>query len=153
MKQTIKILMVFAVLLVFAFQALAGIGIDSVTVIPSQPSDIDLITFNIAGGASYSPSWVTYDLFSQNGTSLQLDLYVNYGFFTSPSTWDYSKQIQPLVPATYSLEVRAFDNQVGSPFYGTLRDTYNIDFTVTPEPATICLLGLGVLLVRKRLVR
>ena len=149
-----KILMIFAILLVFACQVSArGVGINSVDIIPNQPLNTDLITFNISGSASADPSWVTSDLFSQNGTSLQLDLYVDMGFRTAISYWNYSKQIQPLTPATYNLEVRALDGNQGSPFYGTVQDTYNVNFTVVPEPCTVVLLGFGIILARKKLVR
>ncbi len=145
-----KILIIFAILLIFACQASAKtFDILSVSVVPTQPLDTESITFNISGWASRMPSWVDYDLFSQNGTSLQLDLYVNQDISTYASNWDYSKQIQPLVPGIYSLEVRAFDHWTGSPWYGTVQDTYTVDFTVTPEPATIFLLGVGAILTRK----
>lgn len=135
-----KILMISTVLLLFAGQTLAGsVGILSVGVTPVQPSNTDLITFNIFGWASESSSWVDHDAFAQNGTSLQLDLYVDMGIGRTVSEWTHSKQIQPLLPATYNLEVRAFENDSG-----TLWDTYNMDFTVTPEPSTIALFSFGL---------
>ncbi len=144
-KMNKKILMIFAILLVFACQASATIGILSVDVVPSQPLDTDLITFNIFGGAAQGDSRVDYDVFSQNGTSLQLDLYVDMGIGDMVDYWDFSKEIQPLAPGTYDLEVRAF-------WYGpnTLEYTYTVDFTVVPvpEPCTIILLGFGLPLLR-----
>lgn len=142
----IKIFTILAVLLVFACPASAVVGIDSVDVVPSQPLDTDSITFDIFGGASRSGSWIDHEQFSQNGTSLQLDLYIDTGEGQAISEWTYSKLIQPLSPATYSLEVRAFDYDLG-----TLQDTYTVDFTVTPEPATIFLLGCGIILAGKKL--
>jgi hypothetical protein len=141
----IKIFITFVVLLVFACQASAtSVWINSVSVVPSQPSDTDLITFNVFGKACQASSWVDHNQFSQDGTSLQLDLYVDYGDETAFSNWNYSKQIQPLTPATYSLEVRTFDYQSGSPWFGTLQDTHTVDFTVTPEPSTFAILGFGL---------
>jgi hypothetical protein len=72
-----------------------------------------------------------------------LDLYITKGVLAMPSEWTYSKEIQPLLPATYSLEVRAFDYELG-----ILGDTHTVDFTVVPEPATLTLLGLGVPIFR-----
>ena len=117
--------------------------LNNVDVIPGQPLVTDIITFDISGQASSSPSEVEYDQFAQNGTSLQLDLYVNRGIYTAISDWTYSKDISPLSAGTYTLEVRAFDN-----YYDTLEDTYTVDFTVTPEPTTVVLFGLGLLIVR-----
>jgi hypothetical protein len=139
-----KILMIFAVLLVMVFCAdTMAFSIDSVAVVPQQPSATDAITFNISGTASASPSSVAYDLFFQNGTTLQLDLYLNAGFGQTVSYWDYSKQILPLVQGTYNLEVRAFDS-----YNSMLWDTYPVDFTVVPEPSTITLLGLSLPFLR-----
>jgi hypothetical protein len=120
-----------------------AIWIDSVDVVPSQPLEIDVITFNIFGRASGSPSQVAYSQLSQDGTSLQLDLYVDVGLLPAFSDWTYSKQIQPLPPAAYSLQVRTFDN-----YHNMLWDTYNVDFTVVPEPCTVALLGIGLPLLR-----
>jgi len=140
MKTRIVAIMAFGVLLAVACPVSAAtIGISSVNVVPIQPTNIDLITFYITGGASTSPSYVEYDLFSQNGTSLRLDLYVDTGFLTAISNWDYSKQIQPLPLGAYSIEINAFDN-----FYGTLQDTHNVNFTVTPEPTTIAIFGFAL---------
>ena len=57
-----------------------SVWIDSVDVIPEQPLETDIITFDISGRASSSPSEVEYDQFTQSGTLLQLDLYVDMGF-------------------------------------------------------------------------
>ena len=120
-----------------------AIWIDSVDVIPEQPLEIDIITFNIFGTASGRPSQVAYDEFSQDGTSLQLDLYVDVGMLPAFSDWTYSKQIQPLPPTTYSLTVSAFGN-----YSGTLQDTYTVDFSVVPEPCSLIFLGVGLPLLR-----
>lgn len=128
----------------FSTYAATTVWIDSVNIIPEQPFETDIITFNIAGKASTAPSWVEYDLFSQNETLLQLDLYIELGVLYTPSNWTYSKQISPLHPEVYSLQVRAFDN-----YDGTLQDIYNVDFTVVPEPASIVLFGIvGLLMAR-----
>ena len=139
--------MIFAVLLGLVFHSnVLAISITGVAVIPSQPLDTDLITFSISGVAGHSPSEVDHDVFTPNGASLHLDLYVDTGFGTTTSYWDYSKQIQPLAPGTYSLEVRAFDN-----YYNTLADTYEtVYFTVTPEPASAVMLGIGAVLLASR---
>ena len=134
----------FIIVLLLVSQASATtVWIDNVVVIPEEPLDIEIITFDIAGRASSGGSHVEYDQFTQNGTSLQLDLYVDMGDTAVISDWTYSKDISPLSAETYTLKVQAFDYQLG-----TLQDTYTVDFTVVPEPATFVLFGLGLLIVR-----
>lgn len=120
------------------------VGIVTVDMFPQEPLETDIITFDIFGQASSKPSQVTYDEFTQNGTSLQLDLYIEMGMLPAVSDWTYSKDISPLSAESYTLEVRAFDN-----YSGILQDTYNLDFTVVPEPATILILGFGAVLVKR----
>ena len=134
---------VAAILLAVLQGNAAAIWIDYVEVVPEEPLNIDIITFNIDGRAGGTPSQVAYDEFSQDGTSLQLDLYVDVGMSQAFSNWTYSKQIGMLNAGAYSLEVRAFDN-----YYNTLWDTYTVDFAVVPEPASFVLFGLGLLIVR-----
>lgn len=144
-----KIFVIATVLLLTAFHGKAkAIWIDSVDVVPSQPLEIDVITFNIFGRSSARPSRVAYDQFSQDGTSLLLDLYITVGVLPAFSDWTYSKEIQQLSPATYSLEVRAFDN-----YYNMLWDTYTVDFTVVPEPCTLVIVGAALPFFRAFLQR
>jgi hypothetical protein len=135
---------VLAILFVFVYHVPAAtVVIDTIDIVPIQPISTDLITFNITGSAGTSSSYVEHDVLSQNGTSLQLDLYVKAGVITTPSNWTYSRQLQPLLPATYALELRAFDY-----WTGTLQDTHTVDFTVVPEPATLAFLAIGLPIFR-----
>jgi len=143
MKRKIVKVIALTIIMCFSTSAATSVWIDSVDVIPEQPLETDIITFDILGRASSWPSEVEYDQFTQNGTLLQLDLYVDMGIITMISNWTHSKDISPLSAETYTLEVRAFDYQLG-----TLQDTYTVDFTVVPEPATFVLFGLGLLIVR-----
>lgn len=143
MKRKIVIIASIIIMFFSTSAAASSVSINSVDVIPEQPLEIDIITFDISGLASTMPSWVEYDQFTQNETSLQLDLYVNRGILYAISDWTYSKDISPLPAETYTLEVRAFDCRLG-----TLEGAYTVDFTVMPEPATLVLFGLGLLIVR-----
>jgi len=143
-RKIIKVITLTIIMCFSASSSATSVWIDSVDVIPEQPLETDIITFDIVGRASSSPSEVAYDEFTQNGTSLQLDLYVNMGILTMISDWTYSKDISPLLTGTYTLEVRAFDN-----YDETLQDTYVFNFTVVPEPTTLLLLTLGGILLRR----
>jgi hypothetical protein len=132
------------VIMIFSTSVTATtVGIVTVDMFPQEPLETDIITFDIFGQASSRPSQVTYDEFTQNGTSLQLDLYIEMGMLPAVSDWTYSKDISPLSAESYTLEVRAFDYRSG-----TLEDTFTFDFTVVPEPVTFVLFGLGLLIVR-----
>ena len=147
MKRKIVIVLTLAIIIYFSTSAAATtVGIVAVDMSPQEPSETDIITFDIVGQASSWPSEVGYDEFTQNGMSLQLDLYVDVGTIAMISDWTYEKQIGTLSAGTYSLEVRAFDN-----YDDTLQYTYPdpVYFTVVPEPATMVLLGLGGILMFK----
>ncbi|MDD5134600.1 MAG: PEP-CTERM sorting domain-containing protein [Phycisphaerae bacterium] len=132
---------VLVVMFSFTYQAAATyVGILDVNVIPSQPSNIDSIIFNISGGAARGGGHVEYDQFAQNGTSIQLNLYVDMGWTDTPSYWSYSKQIQPLSAETYTLAVNAFYLDIPD----VIEDTHIVDFTVIPEPATVAILAIGL---------
>ena len=122
-----------------------SVGIVTVDIFPQEPLETDIITFDIAGQASRISGHVEYDQFAQDGTSLQLDLYVDMGDIMVISDWTYSKDISPLSAETYTLKVQAFDYQLG-----TLQDTYTVDFTVVPEPATIFMLSVGALAIFRK---
>jgi hypothetical protein len=146
-KMERKIVKITALAIIMCFStssaAVTPLWIDNVDVSPEEPLDIDIITFDVYGGASSSWSWVEYDEFYQNGASLQLDVYVNTGIQPMVSYWTHSREIPPLAADTYTLEVRALFYQSS-----TIWDTYTVDFTVVPEPASLVLFGSGLLIVR-----
>lgn len=120
-----------------------SISIIDVNIIPAEPLADEVITISVLGRAANSGSWVEYSEFSMVDTSLQLDLHIDMGITFMPSIWSYSQDISPLPAETYSLTVCGFEY-----YSGTLEDTYVMDFTVVPEPATIWLLAAGMLAVR-----
>lgn len=144
-KMKIVIIIAAMVLVSSASGSPMRIYINDVDITPQVPTMLDIINIDILGGAAHAGSQVEYREFSQNGTSLQLDLFVLVGPLTIPSSWSHLEQVGPFDAESYSLTVRALEYQDG-----TLKDTYTVDFTVVPEPATFVLFGLGGLFLRKR---
>ena len=101
-EKTIMLLVFFVVVIVFQTNAIA-LWIDNVEVTPTQPLDTDIITFNIDGRAGGSPSWVEYDEFYQDETSLCLDVYIDAGMLSAVSFWTHSREISPLAADDYTL--------------------------------------------------
>ena len=152
MRQTMGI--VAAVLVFVAFvcvtnSAKATVSITDVYIMPEVPAVEDIITIFASGSASQSSSWVDHTEFSMVDTSLQLDLFLDMGNAFMVSYWSYSEEISPLPAGTYTLTVRAFGPSYVPPYYGDLEDTYTVDFTVVPEPATFLFLVMGIVAVRE----
>jgi len=146
MKNKVLFLIFFIIVLLCARKASATFAtIDNVVVIPSQPSDIDVITLDISGTASRSGSWIESSLFQQEENQLTLDLTIDMGPFMTISYWSYSETIGTLVPGTYTTTVNLFYPY--DPTGQELQDTYVTDFTVTPEPGTLVIFGLGSLTI------
>ena len=144
MKREIIIIIAAMVLANSASGSPIQIHIENVEITPPEPTILDIINIDVLGSASGSGSQVEYSEFSQDGTSLQLDLFVDVGDLTVPSTWTHLEQLGPFDAESYSLTVRACEYHDG-----TYKDTYPaVEFTVVPEPTTIALLGLGLLIVR-----
>lgn len=143
MKRKIAIIIVAMVLANSASGSPIQIHIENVDITPPEPTILDIINIDVLGSASGSGSQVEYSEFSQDGTSLQLDLFVNVGDLTIPSTWTHLEQLGPFGAESYSLTVRAFEYQDG-----TFKDTYTTDFVVIPEPISFLLFGPGLLIVR-----
>ncbi len=138
-----KTFLLIAVLLLAGVNRCYGTSlvIIDVNIIPQQPSTADAITFYISGVAAQRPSQVdpNYDQFTQNGTSLELDLLVHVGYMDEMSFWTYSKEIGTLSAETYTLTVKAFRYLSSEDPY-----IYTKEFTVTPEPGTLIFLTLGL---------
>lgn len=148
MKREITIIIAAMVLVSSASGSPIQIHIEDVDITPLVPTMLDIINIDVLGGASLSGSQVEYSEFSQNGTALQLDLFVDVGILTIPSTWSHLEQVGPFDAESYSLTVRAFEYQDG-----TLKDTYTRDFVVIPEPSSVFLFALGALIIQRRKLR
>ena len=142
-------LFILTLVFIMAEQVLAGFSIDQVVISPASPTSSDTITIDANGPVNFGGWTFNHSSFTANGTDLTLDFY-----FDVPDTviwvmlqWDKSKQIGTLSADDYDLTVHTYSITSS----GTvLDDTFTTSFTVTPEPMTIALLGLGAAIVRKR---
>jgi hypothetical protein len=86
--------------------------------------------------------------FTASGSDLTVDIYFNVPdtVIWIITSWDHSKQIGTLSAGDYDLTVNTYSIESS----GTvLDDTFEMSFTVIPEPLTVALLGMGCLSARK----
>jgi hypothetical protein len=144
-------LIILTLVFIMAEQTLATFSIDQVTISPTNPTSLDIITIDANGWVNFGGWTFDHSSFTANDTDLTLDFY-----FDVPdivlwviTSWDESKQIGALSANDYDLTVHTYSITSS----GTaLDDTFTTSFTVaTPEPMTICLLGLGAVMMKRKL--
>ncbi len=151
----------------FAFPAFAvaaivtsasGQSIDSVSIIPALPTDLDPITIRVEGELAHTGIDLVSSPFSRSGSNLWLDLYFYYdGGISLPVVVPYwhEQPVGYLTAGEYDVAVRsfnAFNPFPGMPPIYQLADEAQVSFTVLPEPATM-LLVLAASLVALRPTR
>ena len=114
-------------------------SIGEVYITPEIPSTTDLITI-FASGTEGSTVTIEDSDFLQDGTSLELDIFIIVGHLTIISPWEHSEVIGSLPAGTYNLTVSTFDKY--DPIYN---DTFSTTFEVVPEPASLLFLAAGSL--------
>ena len=151
----VKLITVVIIFVVLSMNmvAFASVGISSINIDPFEPTVLDAIEITTEGWTGYADDIVFFDYDSDiSGTSIDLDFYflnTNPGGYGLPimGDWDCAIDIGMLSADTYDVTCRAwlsdFDDY-------QLFDTQSTSFTVVPEPATVLLLGIGGLLLRKR---
>ena len=128
----------FTLIVMFAFNGITLANIVDVQISPVIPKISDEITINIFGREGSGPVSIDGSYFERQGTILQLDIFLNVGFFAVMTPWSHSQNIGTLPAGTYNLTVKTYE-------LPNLTNTYSTSFEVVPEPSTILLLALGAL--------
>jgi hypothetical protein len=143
-------LIILVILLILASQASAETGITNVSISPASPGVTDQISILVSGLEGSGGVLITDTDFSVIGNTLSLDIYLYLGPSDVGTPWSYTETVGTLSEGTYNLTVQRF---LPSYYPPPIVDSYSMSFGVTPEPATIVLLGVGAILARKKSVR
>jgi len=119
-------------------------AIDSITITPPLPWEVDPITVEVSGVMSSGPVTFLGSDFSRTGSDLRLDIFLDIGLLDVMTPWSHADHIGTLNAADYDLTVRAIFNKA-------IVGTGQVNFTVVPEPSISALFGIiGVSLMRRR---
>jgi len=105
--------------------------ITDVYITPEVPNTTDNITIFVSGIQSAGFIEINNSEFHIDGTSLELDLFLNVGFLQVLTPWDYFEDIGTLPAGTYDLLIKT-----DQPAFSDPEDTYSITFEVIPEPTS-----------------
>jgi hypothetical protein len=144
MRKKISKIVKILVFIVVVTSASVNATITDVSIVPSLPTPLDVISIDISGVESTGPVFITDTDFRQDGTLLELDIFLDVGFAAVVTPWSHTENIGTLSAGLYDLTVRTVEDSVVS-------DTYSTSFEVVPEPATLILLALGSLISREYL--
>jgi hypothetical protein len=134
---------IIAILLISSSTAQAEIT--DVFIFPEEPIEIDPITIITSGVENYGGVRINSSSFLIDGSSLELDIFLDLGRLDVQTPWSYSEDIGALLMGTYDLTVNTiFESE---PYRN---DSYYTTFEVTPEPATILLFAMGAIAIRMR---
>ena len=117
--------------------------ITDVFIFPEEPIEIEPITIITSGVENYGGVRINSSSFLIDGTSLELDIFLDLGRLDVLTPWSYSEDIGTLLMGSYDLMVNTI-NELEPEF----NDSYYTTFEVTPEPASILLFGVGAMFLR-----
>lgn len=142
-KNRFVIMSAMAAIYLIPLQSRLHADIDSVSILPVQPTDLDVISIITSGTEGSGPVQVTNAVFQADETNLRLDLFLDVGFLQMVTPWTDTQGIGNLSAGSYDLTVRTF-------IASELDDTYSTSFSVVPEPTSLAILTIGSFLVHFR---
>jgi hypothetical protein len=149
MKKMVFLVGITAFFLSVGVASGAVVDITDVQISPSEPTEFEVIEISTFMWFEHGVLATLHANYTQVGNSLELDL----GFYVHsdpPSSLLSIVEIGILEAGSYDLTVYTSWTDPIEPGPMISSDTYTTSFVVTPEPATLCLLGLGGLMLRRR---
>lgn len=137
-----KIVKVITLTIIMCFSTSVNATITDVSIVPSLPTPLDVISIDISGEESTGDVSVAGTDFRQDGVLLELDIFLDVGVFQVVTPWSHTENIGTLPVGRYDLTVRTLED-------GIETYTYPTSFEVVPEPTTILLLGIGAIVIRR----
>ena len=137
-----EILIITAIISLFSAVATQA-AITDVFIFPQEPMVIDPITIITSGIEGSGDVVINSSSFLIDGTSLELDIFLDVGNFAIITPWSHSEDIDALLIGTYELTVNTIFESAPH-----LNDSYYTSFEVIPEPATILLFATGAIIFR-----
>lgn len=118
--------------------------------VPDNPTIYDSINITSSGIAGSGGVIVENTSFQIIGTDLTYEIFLKVGPLTVITPWSYTEDVGILPVGTYDLTVTAYYDYSGF----TASEEYSTSFDVViPEPASIVLLGSGLVLSRRMQLR
>ena len=137
-----------AVLIVLNGSYLYAVTVDNIILEPEIPTSNDSIIVNVSG-EKWSDMYIDHtdlDYYPQEN-SIDIFMYFEHQISIPEKIripWEYYVDIGKYSQGNYSLAITVYDGTTAS-------DTNGVIFTIVPEPSTMILLGVGGLILRRKI--